>query len=241
MHDKFLYNRETDTYTVDKFLDDVQTRYGGVDSVLLWPTYPNIGVDDRNQYEMHESLPGGLDALKDLIDQFHAHNVLVLLPLNPWDHGTRDSGMADYEALIKLIQRVGADGFNGDTMNGVNSSYWNEAISEYPIIIEPETMSNENAYESDGEKDLETNLWSWGYWQYESAPSVAAYKALTGENGSTATTLSWQGWRHVNFLLTQPSLQAVNISPTYAKGGLLTTLKGFKMLSSTAPGLRAGR
>ena len=161
MHDKFLYNRETDSFTIDRFLEDLDSRYGGVDSVLLWPTYPNIGVDDRNQYEMHESLPGGLEGLKELVDQFHESNVKVLLPLNPWDHGTNDSGKSDYEALISLIQSVGADGFNGDTMNGVNSSYWDEALKSYPIIIEPETMYSASAIGPD-DTDLETNLWSWG-------------------------------------------------------------------------------
>ena len=44
-------------------------RYGGVDSLLLWQGYPNIGLDDKNQFEMTESLPGGLAGLKDLVSQ----------------------------------------------------------------------------------------------------------------------------------------------------------------------------
>ena len=37
VHDRYFYDPATLTYTVDKYLKDVNTRYGGIDSVLLWP------------------------------------------------------------------------------------------------------------------------------------------------------------------------------------------------------------
>ena len=55
-----LFNISKGQWTVDKYLDDLVARYGGVDAVLLWQGYPNIGVDDRNQYDLLRSLPGGL-------------------------------------------------------------------------------------------------------------------------------------------------------------------------------------
>ena len=58
LHDRFLYDRESNQWTVNKYLNDVMERYGGIDSVLLWQGYPNIGVDDRNQFDMLDSLPG---------------------------------------------------------------------------------------------------------------------------------------------------------------------------------------
>jgi hypothetical protein len=36
--DRYFYNRETHSYTLDRFLDDLVERYGGIDSVLVWPT-----------------------------------------------------------------------------------------------------------------------------------------------------------------------------------------------------------
>ena len=56
--DRYLYEPGVG-YTVARFLRDLRQRYGGVDSVLLWPTYPNIGVDARNQFDMIRSMPGG--------------------------------------------------------------------------------------------------------------------------------------------------------------------------------------
>ena len=50
IHDRFLYDKDSGQWTVKKYLDDVRERYGGIDSVLLWASYPNIGVDDRNQF-----------------------------------------------------------------------------------------------------------------------------------------------------------------------------------------------
>ena len=50
IHDRFLYDKDRGEWTVKKYLEDVRQRYGGIDSVLLWASYPNIGVDDRNQF-----------------------------------------------------------------------------------------------------------------------------------------------------------------------------------------------
>lgn len=47
-HDRYLYDEITAKYTVSKYLTELQNRYGGIDSVLIWPTYPNIGIDNRN-------------------------------------------------------------------------------------------------------------------------------------------------------------------------------------------------
>ena len=81
--DRFLYDPDlgaanpADGWTVDRFLDDFDARYGGVDGVLLWGTYPNLGVDERSQFDLVGDVPGGLDALKDVVARFHARGVRV--------------------------------------------------------------------------------------------------------------------------------------------------------------------
>ena len=134
LHDRYLYNRETDSWTVDKYLKDLEDRYGGIDSVLLWQGYPNIGIDDRNQFDMLDSLPGGIEGLCQLTKDFLDHGVKVLLPYLPWDQGTRDNQQSDIVTMIEIIKYCNMSGMNGDTMNGVNGSFWEEAIlNDYPI------------------------------------------------------------------------------------------------------------
>ena len=58
MHDRYFYDPVAGKYTVDRYLDDLEKRYGGIDAVLIWATYPNMGIDNRNQQDMVRSMPG---------------------------------------------------------------------------------------------------------------------------------------------------------------------------------------
>ena len=70
-HDRYFFDPVSGKYTVDRYLDDLEKRYGGLDAVLIWPTYPNIGVDNRNQFDLVADMPGGRDALRQMIKDFH--------------------------------------------------------------------------------------------------------------------------------------------------------------------------
>ena len=52
--------------------------FQGIDKALIWPTYTNIGIDDRNTFELIRSMPGGVDALKIVVEQLHDRGVKVL-------------------------------------------------------------------------------------------------------------------------------------------------------------------
>ena len=38
--DRYLYDPAAGKYTVNRYLADVDKRYGGIDAILLWPDYP---------------------------------------------------------------------------------------------------------------------------------------------------------------------------------------------------------
>ncbi len=171
IEDRNFFDREEGVYTVDRYLDGLEKQYGGIDSVLIWDTYPNLGVDDRNQFDRLRDMPGGLAAVKDMIAAFHRRNVKVILPETPWDMGTRDEGAADWDALAKLWESVGADGIMGDTMDGVPQTFLRASEKAgRPLVLQPEGLPPEEA--------LAWNEMSWGYWSYPFVPMISRYKWL---------------------------------------------------------------
>ncbi|MDQ0110024.1 formylglycine-generating enzyme required for sulfatase activity [Chitinophaga terrae (ex Kim and Jung 2007)] len=178
-HDRYLYDPVARQYTVDRFLDDVTARYGGLDAVLIWPTYPNIGIDNRNQFDMFADMPGGKAGLKKMIKDFHKRGVKVFFPIMIWDHGTRAISESMAMALVKEAKELGADGLNGDTMNGVTIDFA-DAMKQlhHPLALQPEISIRDL-------KMLEYNTMSWGYFwgvwdgaEYGYIPGVSLYKWL---------------------------------------------------------------
>ena len=193
-HEKLLFNRSSGQYTVDRYLADVHARYGGVDSVLVWYPYPNIGVDDRNQFQLLDSMPGGgVAGVRDMIAGFHREGVRVLLPYNPWDQFTASEGVPDVIALGDRIMATEADGMNGDTMDGVNVSFYAYAAAKgRPMVFQPECPTNGTCTtpqnDEGGLADAAYNVQSYtditfhphGQDWPAPAPVVQAYKYLTG-------------------------------------------------------------
>jgi len=137
--DRTLYDPEKGAYTVDRFLADVEGRMGPIDAVLIWPLYPNIGVDDRNQFDLVRDMPGGIAGVHKMVDEFHRHGVKVLFPTLAWDSGTRDEGEPVGKTLAELMKQVGADGVNFDTLEDVPASFHAAAEdAKHPLALEPQ-------------------------------------------------------------------------------------------------------
>jgi len=167
--ERSFYDPVKNEYTVDKYLDEIASRYGGLNSILVWPTYPNIGVDNRNQFDWIRCLPRGLDGVRDMVKQFHKHGIKVLLPYNPWDIGTRREPESDVETFAKILKYVDADGINGDVTSGLGAN-WRSVFDKAKkgIAIEPELDYDD--------KYTEYDQMGWAYWEYPFIPSISKRK-----------------------------------------------------------------
>jgi len=171
VQDRYFYDPVAGRYTVDRYVDDLEKRYGGIDAVLIWPTYPNMGIDNRNQHDMIRSLPGGTAGVKQMIADFHRRGVRVLFPMMMWDQGTRDPGTPWPEAIARLMTEIGADGINGDTQDGVPLAFSLAADKTgHPLAFEPEGGPADEA--------LAWNVMTWGQYQLPFTPLVDRYKWL---------------------------------------------------------------
>ncbi len=171
VQERYFYDPIAGRYTVDRYLDDLRNRYGGIDAVLIWPTYPNMGIDNRNQHDLIRCMPGGVAGVKQMIADFHKRGVRVLFPMMMWDQGTRDPGLPWTQAIAELMKEVGADGINGDTQDGVPLAFPQAADKVgHPLVFEPEGGPSDEA--------LAWNLMTWGQYQYPFTPLVDKYKWL---------------------------------------------------------------
>jgi len=116
MYDRSFYDPDKGQYTIDSFLDDGQAEFGGYDMVLLWQGYPRMGVDRRNQFDFYRDMPGGLAAVRDIVDRLHRRGVKAAVCYNPWDVGSRREDKSDEQALAELVSAIDADAIFLDTM-----------------------------------------------------------------------------------------------------------------------------
>ena len=175
--DRSFYDPERADYTVDRFLAETQTRIGPIDAVLIWHVYPDIGVDDRNQFDLLRDLPGGIPSLRKMVQQFHDRGVKVFFPTLAWDTGTREEGTFSWGALSQLLKEIGADGINFDTLESVPEQF--RLISDasgHALALEPQFDPRD---ESVAWSNLAWNDWvAWDGKGYPFVPMVSRTKWL---------------------------------------------------------------
>lgn len=131
--DKDFYNRDKGEYTLKSFLKRGQKWYGGDDFVGIWPTWPTLGLDQRNQWDLFRDLPGGLDKLGELAVMSRDMGTKFFISYNPWDESTRFED--HYEGMAQLIDDIGVDGVVLDTEGSSNEELQSSADSVRDGVI----------------------------------------------------------------------------------------------------------
>jgi formylglycine-generating enzyme required for sulfatase activity len=106
--DHDIYDIEKGRYSLGDFIDFNNRVLGGAEIYGLWPTWPALGMDQRNQWDMYRSMPGGMTAVKGLANLCHQNKSHFYIAFKPWDTATRKED--PYEALAESIKETGADG-----------------------------------------------------------------------------------------------------------------------------------
>ena len=122
--DKFYYDYSDHSYHLSQFLERGKRLYGGDDVVSVWPTWPTLGLDQRNQFDLFEDLPGGTAAMRRQAELSRKAGARFFICYNPWDEGTRSAD--HFKSLSRLISQTTADGVVLDT-KGSSSSQLQQA------------------------------------------------------------------------------------------------------------------
>src|SRR5258708_4659565 len=137
--DRSFYDPEKKEYTVQRFLDETESRIGTIDAVLIWHVYPNLGVDDRNQFDLLRDLPGGIPGLRKMVSQFHQRGVRVFFPYISWASGTREEDASGWTRISELLAQIGADGINFDTLESVPAQFRQPSDAmRQPLVLQPQ-------------------------------------------------------------------------------------------------------
>lgn len=105
--DHRFYDHQQKRYTVFDFVADNHW-FGYYDIYGIWPTWPRLGLDQRNQWDMYRSLPGGLVQLKKISNYLQEQGTRFFIAYNPWDQSTRTEN--EYQGMAAIIEAVDADG-----------------------------------------------------------------------------------------------------------------------------------
>ncbi len=131
--DKKYYDYRDQSRTFYRDLFEYDSLTGGFDIFTLWPTWPRLGLDQRNQWDMYRDLPGGLGELRKQSDFCHRAGKKYFISYNPWDEGTRKEDQM--KGLEELLRATDADGVVLDTRGASSRELQAAADRVRPGII----------------------------------------------------------------------------------------------------------
>lgn len=173
----FLYGKEgfdhqRQQIDVDRLVREGQ-EFGGFDTVILWNQYPRLGVDERTQWDFYNDFPGGRQALRQAVDQFHAQGVRVLLPFIPWDRNESESTSSMGDELARIARDTDLDGFHLDTLQTLPYSMREKLDQVRPgIVLETQAHPMKK-------RTMEYITTSWDeFWSADPMPEVDVFRFM---------------------------------------------------------------
>ena len=147
-----IYDPEKNVFRIDRFLDEGEQNFGGYDYMLLWHDYQRMGIDNRDQFDMYEDLPGGLEGLREMVENAQARDVQVFIPYKPWDimKGRTDRFIQE----ARIAKAIKANGIFLDTMSESDSTF-RDAL---------DAVSRDIVFVSEGRPDLAAAEMVTGSW-----------------------------------------------------------------------------
>lgn len=124
--DEQYYNAMERKYRFDEFFTRYDELVGGWDAYMIWPTWPRLGLDTRNQWDMYRDLPGGLRELRRQSEFVHKHNSKYFIAYNPWDESTRKED--HLRGMEEMLRSIDGDGVVLDT--------WGESSKEFQSAVD---------------------------------------------------------------------------------------------------------
>ncbi|MCU0379163.1 MAG: formylglycine-generating enzyme family protein [Bacteroidales bacterium] len=111
--DREFFDRVTGASGFNTFLASYNNIFGHVDAYGIWPTWPRLGLDERNQWDLYRDLPGGTEGLKAISRQAKLNDCRFFIAYNPWDRSTREED--HLKGMAEMIAATEADGVVLDT------------------------------------------------------------------------------------------------------------------------------
>ena len=131
--DQGFYSQEKRSYMLEEQISKGTKLFGGYDVIAIWPTWPRLGLDERNLWDLYRDMPGGLKMLKSLSQYARKHNTKFFISYNQWDESTRQ--VSHLEELTRIIQDVEADGVVLDATGKSSPDLQESADKARPGVI----------------------------------------------------------------------------------------------------------
>ncbi|MCU0409893.1 MAG: formylglycine-generating enzyme family protein [Bacteroidales bacterium] len=125
--DREFYDRLAGAPGFSKFLSSYNNIFGHVDVYGIWPTWPRLGLDERNQWDLYRDLPGGTEGLRTISRQARLNDCRFFIAYNPWDRSTREED--HHRGMAEMIAATEADGVVLDTQGSSSAELQKAADS----------------------------------------------------------------------------------------------------------------